>query len=140
MESLKQKGSRVLESAFTYAELRMRLLALKSADKGSRLASNFLTILILLVILIFSAMLINIGLALLISRALDTTAAGFFIMGAVNIILGVVLFVMRKKIIFEPLLNAIVSALVGAELRAEEKLERVQDRIEDRLNLPEQVY
>jgi hypothetical protein len=138
MEPLKEKGGRALESLFTYVELRMRLLALKSADKTSRLASGFFTIIILILIFVFSMVLLSIGAAVLISRGLDTAWAGYFIVAGIYILVGIVLVKMRKRLIFEPLLNSIISSLIGAELKAEEKLENIQDTIEDKLNLEKQ--
>ena len=134
MIAVKEESEKVIESAFNYAEIKMRLLALKTADKTSRLATGFLTIIILILIFIFSIVLLSVGVAILISHALQSAAAGFFIAGAFYIVAGVILVAMRKKIIFEPLLNSIVNALAGAELQAENKLEKVQDKIEDKLN------
>ena len=138
METVKETGGRALEALVALAEMKMRLLALKGADKSSRLATSFLTIVILTIIFIFSVSLLNIGLAILLSLLLHKLWIGFFIVGAFYVIGGIVLVALRKKIIFEPLLNAIVNALVGAELKAEESLEKAQDKVEDNLNLEKQ--
>ncbi|HYV91840.1 MAG TPA: phage holin family protein [Chitinophagales bacterium] len=138
MEPLREKGGRALESLVSYVELRMRLLALKSADKSSRVASGFLTIVILVLIFIFSMVLLSIGTAVLISRGLDKAWAGYFIVAGIYILAGIVLVKMRKRFIFEPLLNSIVHSLLGAELEAEDKIENIQDKIEDKLNLEKQ--
>ena len=135
MIAVKEEGEKVIESAFNYAEIKLRLLTLKTADKTSRLATGFLTVLILILIFIFSVVLLSIGIAILLSNALDSASAGFFIMGGFYVVAGAILVAMRKQIIFEPLLNSIVNALAGAELKAENKLENVQDKIEDKLNL-----
>lgn len=135
MIALKEEGEKVIESAFNYAEIKMRLLTLRTADKTCRLATGFLTILILTLIFIFSVVLLSMGIAIWISYSLESAWSGFFIMGAFYIVVGAILVALRKQIIFEPLLNSIVSALVGAELKAENKLEKVQDKIEDKLNM-----
>ena len=135
MTALKDESEKVIESAFNYAEIKMRLLALKTADKTSRLATGFLTVIILILVFIFSIVLLSIGVAILISHALDSASAGFFIVAAFYIVSGVILVAMRKQILFLPLLNSIVKALAGAELQAKKKLEKVQDKIEDKLNL-----
>src|SRR6476660_4644360 len=121
MIAVKEESEKVIESAFNYAEIKMRLLTLKTADKTSRMATGFLTIIILILVFIFSMVFLSIGIALWISHALQNAWGGFFIVGAFYIVSGVILVAMRKKIIFEPLLNSIVSALAGAELKAENK-------------------
>ncbi len=138
MASIKEEGGRILESAFSFTEIKMRLLALKTADKSARIAAGFLTIVILTFVFIFSMVMLSIGVAVALSYALDSAAAGFFIVAGFYILGGIVLVVMRKKIIYEPLLNSIVNALVAAELKAEHKLEKVQDKVEDKLNLEKQ--
>ena len=82
--------------------------------------------------------LLSIAFAIVLGHAFHSMAAGFFTVAGIYIVAGIVLVTMRKKIIFEPLLNAIVKALVGAELKAENKLEKVQDKVEDKLNLEKQ--
>jgi len=135
METVKETGGRALESVITLAEMKMQLLALKGADESSRLATSFLTIVILVIVFVFSVSLLNIGLAILLSFLFHKLWAGFFIVGVFYVIAGIVLVSCRKKIIFQPLLNSIVDALVGAELQVEDKLEKVQNKIEAELNL-----
>src|SRR6266446_3001579 len=108
MDQLKEQGGRVLESVVNYTELRLRLLALKSADKSARMASGFLTIVIITMIFIFSMVMISVGTAILISHALDSPWSGYFIVGGFYVLMGIVLVALRKRIIFEPLLNSIV--------------------------------
>ena len=138
MESLKEHGGRLLEAVADYSEASMELVALKAADKSARLASNFLTIVILVLFLIFFLNMISIGLAVLISVSLDKPWVGFFIVGTFYLVTGIALYALRKKLIFPLLLNAIVDSLVGAALKAENKIEEVQDKLEDKLNLEKQ--
>lgn len=138
MTSIREEGSKVLESAFSFTEIKLRLLALKTADKSARLATGFLTIVILILVFVFSMVLLSIAFAIVLANAFHSMAAGFFTMAGIYIVAGIILVTMRKKMIFEPLLNAIVKSLVGAELKAENKLEKVQDKVEDKLNLEKQ--
>ncbi len=137
-EPLKERGGKFLESLMDYAQLRMRLMALQMADKSSRLLTGFFTVIILAVIFIFSMVMLSIAVAILLGNALDASWAGYLIVAMIYIVLGVILISMRQKIIFEPLLNAIVKSLAGAEIQAENKLEEVQDKIEDKLDLEKQ--
>ena len=136
MISIKQEGQRMVDSVFNLAEIKLRLFTLGSADKGSRIATGFFTIVILTLVFIFSMILISIGVAILLAKALHSAATGFFIVGGFYILIGIILLAFRKQIIYGPLLNAILNTLVGAELKAENKMEKVQDKVEDKLNLP----
>jgi len=138
METLKQKGGRLLESLADYVELSLRLFALQSADKSARLASGFLTIVVLTLVFIFSLIMLSIGAAILISFLLHRAWIGFVILGAFYLLVGIILIVVRKKIISTPILNLIIPALVTAELKAEENIEKAQDKIEDKLHLEKQ--
>ena len=138
METLKQKGGRLLESMADYVELSLRLFALQSADKSARLASGFLTIVVLTLVFIFSLIMLSIGAAILISFLLHRAWIGFVILGAFYLLVGIILIVVRKKIISTPILNLIIPALVTAELKAEENIEKAQDKIEDKLHLEKQ--
>ena len=138
METLKQKGGRLLESMADYVELSLRLFALQSADKSARLASGFLTIVVLTLVFIFSLIMLSIGAAILISFLLHRAWIGFVILGAFYLLVGIILIVVRKKIISKPILNLIIPALVTAELKAEENIEKAQDKIEDKLHLEKQ--
>lgn len=135
MEGLKQKGSRLLEAVADYAESSIKLIAFKSADKSARISSNFLMIVILIIIFLFTFNLLNIGLALLLSILLDRSWAGFIILGGLYALLGICIYVMRDKLIYQPLLNATLQSLLGTALKAEEGIEKVQDKIEDKLHL-----
>jgi len=135
---LKQKGGRLLESMADYVELSLRLFALQSADKSARLASGFLTIVVLTLVFIFSLIMLSIGAAILISFLLHRAWIGFVILGAFYLLVGIILIVVRKKIISKPILNLIIPALVTAELKAEENIEKAQSKIEDKLHLEKQ--
>ena len=59
MEGLKQKGGKVVEAAADYAEASLKIIALKTADKSARLSSNFLMIVILVIVFLFSFNMLN---------------------------------------------------------------------------------
>jgi len=138
METIKQTGGKIMESLADYAELSVQIAALKTADKGAKITSGFFTVVILTIVFLFSLLLISIGAALLISFAMHHLWAGFFIVGAFYTLLGIVLIVLRQKLITKPLLNQIIPALVNIAEKAGETIEKAQDKIEDKLKLEKQ--
>ena len=138
MEGLKQKGGKVVEAAADYAEASLKIIALKTADKSARLSSNFLMIVILVIVFLFSFNMLNFGLAIIISHGLHKMWSGFLILGIFYALVGVMVYVLRQKILFQPILNSLLVAFVGTALKAQENIEQVQDKIEDKLNLEKQ--
>jgi hypothetical protein len=138
MEGLKQKGGKVLEAAADYAETSLKIIALKTADKSARLSSNFLMIVILIIVFLFSFNMLNFGLAIIISHGLHKMWSGFVILGIFYALVGVMVYVLREKLLFQPILNSLLVAFVGTALKAQENIEEVQDKIEDKLNLEKQ--
>lgn len=138
MANIKEKGSQLLEAGADYIETSLQMYALKTASKSAKVASGFLTSVILATIFVFSFLLISIGFCLLLSIALHRWWAGFLIVGGVYTVLGLVINSMRRKMITKPLLNKIIPAILSAEELAEQKIEKMQDQIEDRLHLERQ--
>ena len=138
MEGLKQKGGKVVEAAADYAEASLKIIALKTADKSARLSSNFLMIVILVIVFLFSFNMLNFGLAIIISLALDRMWSGFVILGIFYSLAGIMVYVLRQKILFQPILNSLLVAFIGTALKAEKNIEQVQDKIEDKFNLEKQ--
>ena len=138
MEGLKQKGGKVVEAAADFAEASLKIIALKTADKSARLSSNFLMIVILIIVFLFSFNMLNFGLAIIISLALDRMWSGFVILGIFYALVGIMVYVLRQKILFQPILNSLLVAFIGTALKAEKNIEQVQDKIEDKFNLEKQ--
>src|SRR5215471_18092894 len=111
MGNIKNEGSELLESLFDVAETRVRLTALKTANKGAHLASSLFSVVIVSLVFIFSMVLFSIAFAVLISDALDKPASGYFIIAGLYFFIGILLLITRREIIFGPLLKIIVSEL-----------------------------
>lgn len=95
-----------------YADTRLDLLKLKSINKVSGFLSMLIVSVILLVLLSLVLVCITIGLALLIGMWLGSTYWGFFIMGILYIIIGLVLYSSRNKLLKTPVANKMVKELI----------------------------
>ena len=95
-----------------YADVRLDLFKLKSINKVSGFMSTVITIVIL--IALFSAVIlcITIGLALLIGAWLGNAWYGFFIVGGIYLIVGLVIYSMRDKLIKIKVSNKLIKELI----------------------------
>lgn len=95
-----------------YGDTRLDLFKLKSISKVSGFFSTLIVALILLILLVFVLVCITIGSALLIGSWLGNAYCGFFIVGGIYIIIGLVLYFRRNKILKVPISNKLLSELL----------------------------
>lgn len=95
-----------------YADTRLDLFKLKGINKVSGFLSTLIVSIVLVVLLFLVLICISIGLALLIGSWLGHSYWGFFIIGAIYIIVGLVLFSGRKKMIKEPVSDLLIKELM----------------------------
>jgi hypothetical protein len=102
----------LFDSVKTYLETRLNLIKLKAIDKSSGIISLVISFVTLGIISLFVFIFLNIGLALLIGEWLGRASYGFFILTAVYVIIGVVIFKNRNKGIKKPILNTLIKTLL----------------------------
>src|ERR1044071_6662520 len=91
-----------------YVETRINLLKLKAVDKSSDVVSNILAFIPIVVIFVLVFFFLNIGIALLIGDLLGKAYWGFFILTAIYIITGFVLYSRKDKWIKVPFANMLI--------------------------------
>jgi hypothetical protein len=134
MKQIKILLEELIETCSTYIQARMRLTVLQLSEKTSKIASDFLTIIILVILFLFAFIMLNIGLAKWISHGLNNEWGGFFIIGGFYVLLGILLMVMKEKLIRIPLLNAIIKSFFSVEKKAEDKVIDVEQSIVSKLD------
>jgi hypothetical protein len=95
-----------------YGETTADLLKLKAISKVSGFTSNLIVSVVLIVLLFLILICISAGFALLIGMWLGQVFWGFFIMGVLYLIIGLVLFSSRKKLLKEPISNILLKELI----------------------------
>jgi hypothetical protein len=95
-----------------YGDTRLNLFKLKGINKVSGFFSTLIVSVILVVLLFVVLICFSIGLALLIGSWLGHSYWGFFIIGAIYIIIGLVLFSGRNKFLKEPVSNKLIKELM----------------------------
>jgi hypothetical protein len=102
----------LFEKLRDYAETRVDLFKLKSIHKISGFMSSLIASLVLVILLCTVLLCITIGLALLIGAWIGSYYAGFFIVGALYLIIGLVFYSMRGKLIKTPISNKLIKELI----------------------------
>jgi hypothetical protein len=95
-----------------YGDTRLDLLKLKSVNKISGILSTLMVLVILVILLFMVLVCITIGIALLLGAWLGKAYYGFFIIGAVYIIIGLVLYIRRDKYLKTPVSNKLIKELL----------------------------
>lgn len=95
-----------------YGDTRLDLFKLKSINKISGFLSSLITSMILVVLLFLVLICITVGISLVIGDWLGEVYYGFFIMGAVYIITGLILFNRKDKALKTPISNKLIKELM----------------------------
>jgi hypothetical protein len=96
-----------------YGETNIDLAKLKAIKKVSAFTSSVVVTVILTVLLFLILICISVGFALLIGMWLGYAFWGFFIMGFLYFIIGLILFARRKKILQDPISNKFIKELIN---------------------------
>lgn len=95
-----------------YADTRLDLFKLKSINRISGLMSSAFTLVVLMLLLFVVIFCITIGLALVIGKWVGAVYCGFFIVAGIYLIIGLVFYSMREKIIRTPISNKLIKELI----------------------------
>jgi uncharacterized membrane protein YqjE len=103
----------LVESVKQYIKTRCELAKLKAADKAADLITQLAFCLFLAVILLFFALTFNIAIALWLGELLGKNYYGFLVMATLYVVIAIVVYIFRNKLIKEPLKNFIIPQLLN---------------------------
>ena len=113
MENKANSFEAIFERAGDYFETRLELLKLKSVDKSSDAVSSFASGLAVLFIFSFSIITVSIGLALWIGELIGKSYYGFFVVGGAYLIIGFIVFLLRKQLIKSTVANSFIDKVLN---------------------------
>jgi len=108
MDDNKTVAGKLIENAGDIVETSYKLLVLKVVEKATKILSSALAALSLFVIGFFVVLFLGIGTAIWIGEALDNLKAGYFITGGIFILIILIIYLLRKKIVFPVLRDSII--------------------------------
>jgi hypothetical protein len=112
MENQTTPVESLIDRVKSYVETRIDLLRLKAIDKSSSFLSLLISMIVVILVSFISVMMISVGLALLLGDWLGRSYYGFFIVGGIYLITGLVLYSMRDKLLKSPIANSMIKNLM----------------------------
>ena len=103
-----------------YIQTEIELIKLLFAEKLSKILSNFLAIMVLIWLLLIGILFASLSLAFLIGERLGKMSTGFIIVSLIYLLLAVVIWYLRERIIRIPILNGILSQLFDSQKKSKE--------------------
>src|SRR5438270_12194942 len=105
---MQEKIEELVENVKEYVNTQYELSVLKATNKASHLLSDVLAKLIVSFFCVLAILLLSFALAYYISAATNDTYSGFFLVGGVYLVIGLLLFGFRKWLIERPLGNKMI--------------------------------
>ena len=103
------------EKAKKYTETRAELFALNAVDKTADVFSSLSSIAIIALVVAMFTLFVNVGLSLYIGNLLNEYFLGFFIVSAFYLVLAIVLYAFKDKLIKTPVANLIIVKLLKSK-------------------------
>jgi hypothetical protein len=103
-----------------YIQTEIELIKLLFAEKLSKILSNFLAIMVLIWLLLIGILFASLSLAFLIGERLGKMSTFFIIVSLIYLLLAVVIWYLRERIIRIPILNGILNQLFDRQKKSKE--------------------
>lgn len=108
MDDNKTVAGKIIDNARDIVETSYKLLVIKVVDKATKILSSALAAVTFFVIGFFVVLFLGIGTAIWIGEALENMKAGYFITAGIFILLILIIYLLRKKIVFPVLRDSII--------------------------------
>lgn len=103
MEEIKSEFAALQEELKEYLELKLELFQLRMIDTGTGAGARLMAALLLALAALGALLFIGIGLSFLAGDYLNSTPAGFFVVGGICLILILISVAFRKTLVIKPL-------------------------------------
>ncbi len=113
MESKPTNVEDLFQKVKDYADVRLNLFKLKSINKVSSFMSVFATLFILVILFTTILVCVTVGLALLLGEWMGKLYLGFFIVGGIYLIIGLILYLMRDKLIKTKVSDQLIKLMIN---------------------------
>jgi len=102
----------LFERAEDFSKTTLTLLKLNAINKSADVASSLIARLVVIMTVVLSVLIINIGLALWIGKLLGETYYGFFVIGGFYALLAFVLQIFRDQVLKYPVSDSIIKQML----------------------------
>lgn len=112
MENIATNFNKLYQKAEQYSKTTLELVKLKTVDKTSDIISSITVSIIMILFVAMFALFLNIGVALWLGTILENSYSGFFIVGGLYFVFGLIVYYNRKKLIKAPVDDYIIKKLL----------------------------
>jgi len=113
MENKTQGPEELFQKAREYAEIQISLLKLRGVNKVAGSMGSIMSVFVLAGIFGGILLCFTVGLSLLIGKWIGSVSGGFFIIGGVYLLAGIVIYVMREKLIRGKVTDRLIKELLN---------------------------
>jgi hypothetical protein len=113
MATVIENGEKLLATAQELAETKFEIVKLKFIGKVSGAVSSIIAMIMVIVFATGALIVVSFGLSYLIGASLGNISYGFFIVGAVYALAGLLIYVNRSKWIERPLKDLFIDKITG---------------------------
>ena len=115
MEKVFAKTEELAENIKEYVNARIEAVKLNAAEKSSAVIANIIARLVVTTLFFFFIVFAGISLSLLLGEWIGKTWAGFLIVAGLYLLIGIVVWAAREKMIRLPMMNALIKQLFRDE-------------------------
>ena len=114
MEKIFSQLQHLAEEVKEYVNVRISLVKLNVAETASGIIANTAATIISAIIFLFFLFFASTGLALFLSSVIGNSYAGFLIVAGVYLVIGLIIWFRREKLIRIPVMNAIIRQMFSS--------------------------
>jgi hypothetical protein len=103
----------LFEKTSDYLETRGELLKLRAVNTASEVASTMISRFIIIAVVSLMLLLLNAGIAIWIGEMMGKVYYGFFLVGGFYMLLAIILYVSRHKLLKKPVQDKLVDKLLN---------------------------
>jgi uncharacterized membrane protein YqjE len=111
MDNLFSKAEALAGNLKEYVNTRIESLKLNAAEKSSKIIANGVAAIVVVVFVLFFVALGSIALSLVVGIWIGKTWTGFLVVGVFYLLLSIVIWAARGRLIRMPVMNAIIQQL-----------------------------
>jgi ABC-type glycerol-3-phosphate transport system permease component len=115
MQSAFLKAEELADHVKEYVNNRITAVKLRAAEKSSKMLSNMIAIAVVAAIMLVFAIFISMAAAYALSARIGTAYSGFLIVGGVWLVVAIIIWLSREKILRIPIMNKMLFEMFSDE-------------------------
>ena len=111
----KGKFERLIDTLYEFIELKLKYYKLLAYEKSSKMVVFLLAAFVLIGFALVCFLLINIAIGFVLADIFDSLAIGFAIIAGFNLFIALAVFIFRKQLLLNPMINFTIGMIMKNE-------------------------